>query len=46
MTSRSVDFAQKPQIAESGLPLFAFDDFEEAAVKVINLARAKPATDP
>ncbi|KAI9879400.1 MAG: hypothetical protein M1830_008619 [Pleopsidium flavum] len=27
-------------IAESGLPLFAFDDFEEAAEKVIELANA------
>ncbi|KAI1503203.1 succinyl-CoA synthetase-like protein [Biscogniauxia marginata] len=26
-------------IAESGLPLFAFDDFDEAAAKVIELAR-------
>ena len=29
----------EPQIAESGLPLHAFDDFEEAADKVIELAR-------
>jgi succinyl-CoA synthetase alpha subunit len=28
----------KTQIAESGLPLHAFDDFEEAAAKVIELA--------
>lgn len=27
-------------IAESGLPLFAFDDFEEAAAKAIDLSRA------
>lgn len=27
-------------IAESGLPLFAFDDFEEAAAKAIELSRA------
>jgi len=26
------------QIAESGLPLHAFDDFEEAAAKAIELA--------
>jgi succinyl-CoA synthetase alpha subunit len=25
-------------IAESGLPLFAFDDFDEAAAKVVKLA--------
>lgn len=28
------------QIAESGLPLHAFDSFEEAAIKVISLAEA------
>ena len=28
------------QIAESGLPLFAFDDFEEAAIKAIELANS------
>lgn len=27
------------QIAESGLPLHAFDDFEEAGLKAIELAR-------
>jgi succinyl-CoA synthetase alpha subunit len=27
------------QIAESGLPLHAFDDFEEAAAKAIELAK-------
>lgn len=27
-------------IAESGLPLFAFDDFDEAAAKAIELANA------
>lgn len=26
-------------IAESGLPLYAFDDFDEAAAKAIELAR-------
>lgn len=26
-------------IAESGLPLFAFDDFDEAAAKAIELAK-------
>ena len=29
------------QIAESGLSLHAFDDFDEAAMKVIELARQK-----
>ena len=34
----SLDLLRSGQIAESGLPLHAFDDFEEAAAKAIELA--------